>query len=257
MDRTVANAAMTLQSIAGYDPHNADYYRGIWGPGITDSDIIPPVPATVPNYMSALDLDFVRGKRIGWNGSSTEINTAKAALAAAGAILVERPTISPSGIPSGSILNYEAHRDIDSYYRHLGPDAPIKSLAEEEADNMANSQEALKFGNSTHHDALQIDYSPNSAASVTYRNQLLQGKILSHQGIDRMMQNDTPADPSDDFIAILGNVNNGPLAGFPQVTLPMGYSETHRRTLDINLHGNAYTERDLIGVAYVIEQATK
>ena len=30
MDRTVANAAMTLQSIAGYDAHNADYYRGIW-----------------------------------------------------------------------------------------------------------------------------------------------------------------------------------------------------------------------------------
>ena len=65
MDRTVANAAMTLQSIAGYDPHNADYYRGIWGPGITDTDIIPPVPATLPNYMSALDLNFVRGKRIG------------------------------------------------------------------------------------------------------------------------------------------------------------------------------------------------
>ena len=44
MDRTVANAAMTLQSIAGHDAHNADYYRGIWGPGITDADIIPPVP---------------------------------------------------------------------------------------------------------------------------------------------------------------------------------------------------------------------
>ena len=58
MDRTVANAAMTLQSIAGYDAHNADYYRGIWGPGITDTDIIPPVPQTVPNYMSALDLEL-------------------------------------------------------------------------------------------------------------------------------------------------------------------------------------------------------
>ena len=121
MDRTVANAAMTLQSIAGPDPHNADYYRGIWGPGIVDTDIIPTVPATVPNYMSALDLNFVRGKRIGWNGTSDQVNQAKAALEAAGAILVERPVISPAGIPSGSILNYEAHRDIDSYYRHLGP----------------------------------------------------------------------------------------------------------------------------------------
>ena len=33
MDRTVANAALTLQSIAGYDAHNADYYRGNLGPG--------------------------------------------------------------------------------------------------------------------------------------------------------------------------------------------------------------------------------
>jgi amidase len=257
MDRTVANAAMTLQSIAGYDPHNADYYRGIWGPGINDTDIIPPVPATVPNYMSALDLNFVRGKRIGWNGTSAEVNTAKAALEAAGAILVERPVISPAGIPSGSILNYEAHRDIDAYYRHLGPDAPIKSLQQENDDNFANEHEALKFTNSTHAASLAIDISPNSAASVAYRNQLLQGKILSHQGIDRMMQNDTPADTSDDFIAILGSVSNGPRAGYPQLTIPMGYNTTQRRTLNVSIHGNAYTERNLIGVAYVIEQATK
>src|SRR4051794_7891471 len=221
MDRTVANAAMTLQSIAGYDAFNASYYKGIWGPGIVDSDIIPPVPATVPNYMSALDLNFVKGKRIGWNGTGAQIDEAKAALAAAGAILVERPVISPSGIP-GSVLNYEAHRDIDHYYAHLGPDAPIKSLAEEVADNTANEHEALKFGNSTHAGALAIDIAPDSAASVQYRSNLLVGKQLSRQGIDRMMQNDTPNDPSDDFIAILGSVSNGPRAGYPQITIPMG-----------------------------------
>ena len=72
-----------------------------------------------------------------------------------------------------------------------------------------------------------------------------------------MMQNDTPADPSDDFIAILGSVSNGPRAGYPQLTIPMGYSTTPRRTLNVSVHANAYKERDLIGVAYVIEQATK
>ncbi len=255
MDRTVANAAMTLQSIAGYDAHNADYYRGIWGPGITDTDIIPTVPQTLPNYMSALDLNFVRGKRIGWNGTTDQVNQAKAALEAAGAILVERPVISPPGVPGG-VLNWEAHRDIDSYYRHLGPDAPINSLAEEVADNQANEHEALKFGNGTHAGSLAIDISPDSAASVTYRANLLQGKILSHQGIDRMMANDT-ADPSDDFIAILGSVSNGARAGYPQLTIPMGYNDTQRRTLNVSIHANAYKERDLIGVAYVIEQGTK
>ena len=102
MDRTVANAAMTLQSIAGYDAHNADYYRGIWGAGVPDAEIIPPVPATVPNYMSALDPNFVRGKRIGWNGTHEGPDQeAKDALVAAGAILVERPNINPGRMPGG------------------------------------------------------------------------------------------------------------------------------------------------------------
>src|SRR3954447_24062633 len=255
MDRTVANAAMTLQSIAGYDAFNAAYYHGIWGPGIADETIIPPVPQTNPNYMSALDLNFVRGKRIGWNGTGAEMDAAKAALTAAGAILVERPTIN-TGTQPASVLNYEAHRDIDHYYAHLGPNAPIKSLQQENDDNLANPMEALKFGNSTHAAALAIDISPDSAASVAYRTQLLQGKILTHAGIDRMMANDT-ADPADDFIAILGTVNNGPRAGYPQLTIPMGYSDTQRRTLSISVNGAAYDERDLIGVAYVIEQGTK
>ncbi len=259
MDRTVSNAAMTLQSIAGYDPHNADYYHGIWGPGINDTDIIPPVPATVPNYMSALDLNFVRGKRIGYNGTLTDgtpLKQAYDALQAAGAILVERPVISESGIP-GSVLAYEAHRDIDHYYAHLGPDAPIKSLAEEVADNEANEHEALKFGHNTHLSALAIDISPDSDASVQYRNNVLVGKQLAHSGIDRMMTNDTPDDPSDDFIAILGSVSQGARAGYPQMTIPMGYDDSTRRALYVYIHANAYKERDLLGVAYVIEQATK
>jgi Asp-tRNA(Asn)/Glu-tRNA(Gln) amidotransferase A subunit family amidase len=255
MDRTVANAALTLQSIAGYDAHNAEYYTGIWGPGINDADIIPPVPPTVPNYVSAIDPDFVRGKRIGWNGTSEQVLEAKAALEAAGAILVERPVINPGTLPGG-VLAYEAKRDIGSYYRHLGPDAPIKSVEEEMADNQANAHEALKFGNSTHASAFAIDISPLSPASIAYRNDLLVGKQLSQSGINRMMSNDTPADASDDFIAILGSVSNGARAGYPQLTIPMGYSTTQRRTLNVSIHANAYKERDLLGVAYVIEQAT-
>ena len=40
-----------------------------------------------------------------------------------------------------------------------------------------------------------------------------------------MMNNETPDDPSDDFIAILGSVPQGPQAGYPQITIPMGYSD--------------------------------
>ena len=38
------------------------------------------VPATVPNYMSALDLNFVRGKRIGYNGTLDRGHAAQARL---------------------------------------------------------------------------------------------------------------------------------------------------------------------------------
>ena len=64
MDRTVANAALTLQSIAGTDPINDAYYRRYWGP-LEPVRRRPAAPPTVPNYMTALDLNFVRGKRIG------------------------------------------------------------------------------------------------------------------------------------------------------------------------------------------------
>ena len=37
----------------------------------------------------------------------------------------------------------------------------------------------------------------------------------------------------------------------------MGYSETQRRALNVSIAATAYKERDLIGVGYVIEQATQ
>jgi hypothetical protein len=37
----------------------------------------------------------------------------------------------------------------------------------------------------------------------------------------------------------------------------MGYNATTRRTVNVSVHGNAYDERNLLGVAYTIEQATK
>lgn len=273
MDRTVANAAFTLTAIAGKDPESS--YAGLWGLTPEQDDlVIPPAPDTVPDYLSALDLDFVAGKRIGYNGDlvdangvTTPLGEAYDALAAAGAILVLRPVLSPAlTLPSGSILNWEARRDINRYYANLGPAAPIHSLDEELAKNLEKTDQALKFGNATHTNVNTFiitdtvggvtTTNPANTVANEYKNALLQGKIIAHASIDRLLQNDTPDDPSDDFIAILGNAPNGPRAGYPQVTIPMGYNATQRRTIDVNLYGTAYSERDLLGVAYVIEQAT-
>ena len=257
MDRTVANAALTLQSIAGKDPINDAYYAEYWGPGINPSDVVPPQPPTVPDYTTALDLDFVRGKRVGWNGTSDQVNQAKAALEAAGAILVERPVIDPPANLPPLATQGEQHMAIDMYYKRLGSSAPIKSLGEEIADNQANQHEALKFGNNSHLNAFNVPYGPGTEYTALFNANLPIRKAGLQGAINRMMTNDTPADTSDDFIAILGTVPSGAAAGFPQLTIPMGYNATHRRTQFVSVHGNAYSERNLIGVAYVIEQATK
>ena len=58
-------------------------------------------------------------------------------------------------------------------------------------------------------------------------------------------------------IAVVGSVPSGPGAGDPELTVPMGYTATQRRSQNVNINGGAYDEMNLIGVGYVIEQQTK
>src|SRR4051794_16758861 len=169
--------------------------------------------------------------------------------------MVPRPvTVVPAlpALPSG----YEQHKTIDEYYGRLGPLAPIHSLVEEVADNQADEHEALKFGNGNHLNSSLSDISAGGANETQYRTNLPVRKAAWHKAINDMLNNETPDDPSDDFIAILGSVPSGPNAGYPQITIPMGYAATTRRAQSISVNGGAYHERDLIGIAYVIEQAT-
>jgi len=256
MDRSVANAAMHLQSMAGRDPKNEAGYEFIFGPNWEES--ITRAPEVLPDYMSALDLNFVAGKRIGYNGTFDPGTPAKIAfdvLVVAGAIMVERPSIAVASVPALP-SGYQQHISINSYYQNLGPLAPIQSLTEEVADNQANPQEALKFDNNRHLTASMSDVTPGGANQIEYQTAMPIRRAAQWFAIDSMMNNETPGDPSDDFIAILGSVPSGATAGTPQITIPMGYSTTHRRAMPLSIHGNALSERNLIGVAYVIEQGT-
>jgi amidase len=258
MERTVEDAALNLQSTAGPDPDSDAEYTAIFGPDYLATGVIPTPPSHVPNYMSALDLNFVQGKRIGYNGTLTPgspLQMAYDALVAAGAIMVSRPTIAVGSMPALP-GGYEQHKTIDEYYKRLGPLAPIQSLVAEVADNQLHPQEALKFGNGNHLSSSLSDTTAGGANEIAYRANLPQRKAAWHKAIDDMMNNQTPADPTDDFIAILGSTPSSPQAGYPQITLPMGYSATQRRPLNVSVNGGAYDERNLIGVAYVIEHAT-
>jgi amidase len=268
MVRNVPDAAMTLQSIAevpGTDPEADAEYEGMMGPNFHTNGDIPLAPFTkLPNYMSALTSGFVAGKRIGYNGtcvspcvtpSAAQEATEKAvkALEAAGAIMVpdEQTTVgSLPALPS----NYEAHATIDEYYAHLGPEAPVKSLAEEVTVDSTNPQEALKDGNKTHKAESEAEAAPGGANQQSYETVLPQRKALYHAAIDKMMNE--PSGGGGPVIGVVGSVPSGPQAGYPQITIPMGYDPAQRRALSVSVNGGAYDERDLIGIAYVIEAAT-
>ena len=173
MDRTVANAAMTLQSIAGTDPLSTTaYYAEFFGPEHPRASCRR-CRAPCPNYMSALDLNFVRGKRIGYNGTFDRRHAGQARVRRARGgrarswSRARRSTSPPTSRRCRA--GYQQHKSIDEYYKRLGPSAPIKSLAEEVADNQANAHEALKFGNNSHVNALAADIAPGAANETAYR----------------------------------------------------------------------------------------
>jgi Asp-tRNA(Asn)/Glu-tRNA(Gln) amidotransferase A subunit family amidase len=261
MVRSVADAALTLQSIAGPDPASDAEYRAVFGPDYLATGVVPAPPATVPDYLSALDPNFVAGKKIGYNGALTEgspLKVAFDALTAAGAVMVPRPVPAVGALPAVP-AGYERHKTIDEYYRRLGPGVPIRSLVEEVADNQANPQQALKFGNSVHLAESLVDVTPGGANEAQFRANLPLRKAAWHKAIDDMMgfANSDPAQPAEQVVAVLGSVPNGPQAGYPTITIPMGYSASTRRALSVQVNANAYAERDLVGVGYVLEQATR
>ncbi|MGK2938350.1 MAG: amidase family protein [Solirubrobacteraceae bacterium] len=265
MDRTVEQAAITLGAIAGPDAVAEAGYKAMFGED-NYPKVIPPAPATVPDYLSALDEDFAEGKRIGYAPGTASgdalaaLEAARDALQAAGATIVPMavaPAASLGDVPLPD--GYEQHKSINTYYERLGPDAPVKSLREEVESNLANPMEALKFGNARHLASSASDVFSSGPASPEeqYRTNLPIRKERYWAQIRSMFENGTPDDASDDVVAVLGSTPNGAQAGFPVVTVPMGYTATHRRTVDAQLHGLPYSERTLLGLAYVLEQATK
>jgi amidase len=263
--RTVSDAAITLDSIAevtGTDPEANEEYEGMMGPHFMENEDIQPAPFTeLPDYSKALVPNFVQGKRIGYNNTknSEAITKAKEALVAAGATIVpdeetEAVKAITAGLPSLP-PSYEAHATINEYYEHLGSGVPVKSLEEEVAVDNTNPQEGAKDGNSAHASESLAEITPGGANQKAYEELLPIRKTAYHAAIEKMMNE--PSGGGGPVIAVIGSVPNGPVAGDPEIAVPMGYSATQRRNQAVDVNGGAYDDFNLLGVAYVIEQETK
>jgi amidase len=251
MTRTVADAAAELAAIAGADPLDP--------PGALPPGVILPPPPVLPDYLAALDAGALAGKRIGIiNNNDPNYQAAVTAIQGLGAVTQLIPT--PQANAGPQILNYEFKRDLNAYLAHLGPGAPMKSLADVIAFNEANPQEAIKFGHTILTASQALDIGPGSADTAAYLTALTNGKNATRAALEAAYTRGT-ADPADDLEAIMtpsGTLTGiGARAGYPQLTVPAGYAANNRRAVNISFNGPAFSEARLLAFGYAYEQATE
>ena len=264
MTRTVRDAAIMLNVLAGIDPRD---------------------PATAANrsrgqidYTRYLDANGLRGARIGiarkdFFGYSDVtdrlINAAIDTMKAQGAIIVDPANIetnSKLGDPEFEVLLYEFKADLNAYLASLGPKAPVKTLADIIAFNEQHKdQEMPWFGQ-------EIMIRAQAKGPLTekkYLDALAKDNRLSRaEGIDATMTKykldaivaptGGPAWPTDllngDHFGG-GSSTPAAVAGYPNINVPAGFA--HELPVGISFFGRAYSEPTLIKIAYAYEQASK
>lgn len=263
MCRTVRDAAVLLGPVAGVDPRDAATAAS---EGNFHAD-----------YTQFLDAGGLQGARLGiarsFPGFSPEVlalfDEAVAAMAEAGAVLVD-----PANLPNAAwndeapllVLEYEFKANMNAYLASLGPDAPVKTLAEIIEFNERNADlEMPHFGQ-------QRLIASEARGPLTDQAYLDAVRAIQRgnreDGIDRLMDEhnlDAIVAPTrglawkTDHIlgdSLGGGSSAGPaaIAGYPDITVPMGF--VSGLPAGVSFFGRRWSEPVLLRVAYAYEQAT-
>jgi amidase len=258
--RTVTDAALLLDVMAGYDP--ADPITA-FGKGRAPQ-----------SYTQLLSKDALKGARIGVMNNlfgtaerHADVNKVMegviARMAGLGATVVrfdlpEYDTLAP--VVSTSL--FEARTVMDRYFATLGPNAPIKSFAELVAAKASAVQKTLEA------ELAVVD----GMASQAYKDRTLNrdklrlavAKAMADRNLDAILyplQKILVAPvTAEDQLERNGTLSNG--TGFPAVTFPGGFSApTATAPLGVpvgaELLGLDFTEAKLLAYAYAFEQASQ
>lgn len=260
MARTVTDAALLLEALAGPDPRDLATASAPRGP---------------VDYRRALDPGAARGKRVGVVRNIPGIapavqkvfEAAAADLARLGAVLVDvtLPRLGEIDAPELSVLLHELKADMASYLATRPPGGP-RTLEDLVRWNEAHAAEELRyFGQDLFEQAL----AKGPLDAPAYREALATcGKLSRDEGIDKILREaslDLLLAPTGG-IAWLSDLVNGDaftgssstpaaVAGYPSITVPAGAH--HGLPVGVSFFGRAYSEPLLLGVAFAYEQATK
>ena len=260
MGRTVADVALLLGAIASADDRDP---AG------------PPARGHIPtDYLSSLDAGALKGKRFGVlrqaMGFHPDVDKAlESAIAAmkrngAEVVDVKIGNYSDWNDPEFQVLLYQFKDGLNTYLKTSGsPHASLEALI---AWNFANAAKAMPFFGQEIFEQAQKKGPLTEAA---YRTALEQSRRLAgkdgllaaldgHRLDAVIAPSVSPAWPTDHVLGdhFLGaGYGMAAVAGTPSLTIPVG--ESQGLPVGLTFMGRAYSEAQLIGFGYAIEQLVK
>ena len=273
MTRTVRDAAILLGAATGADPRDVATSASV---GNAELD-----------YTTFLEVDGLRGARIGVLrayenapelGSSLEFSTevttlleeALSVMRDLGAEVVDPANIRlPDDFPfsdQGMAMGSEFKAGMNAYLATLGADAPVKSVEEIIAFNVANADREMPHFGQERIERAQASRPLTDPEYVSTRTAIHRG--AGPEGIDRLLREHEldaivapTRGPAVLIDHILGDVRDqgfGPLmaalAGYPSLTVPMGF--VSGLPVGLSFFAGAWSEPTLLRLAYSFEQAT-
>jgi amidase len=278
MARSVTDAAILLGALAGADERDpATAAIGNRSSVSGDESAVSGQGSGVTDYTQFLHKDGLRGARIGvarqYFDKHPQVDAVMEACLAAmrglGAEVIDLAAPLPDdeiGEHEIELLLYEFKADLDAYLAGLGPDAPVKSMADVIAFNEAHVDQVMPYFGQER--MLQAQ-AKGPLTEEAYLTALATSKRLAGaEGIDKALaaqQLDTIVAPTTGPAWPIDLVNGdhyggscttpAAVAGYPHITVPAGF--VFGLPVGISFFAGAWSEPALLRLAYAFEQATQ
>jgi amidase len=236
--------------------------NALMGPDVEDPITLANTAINSVDFTTYLNVDGLKGKRIGiarekffdylGDEKILVMNEAIQKLSELGAEVVDN-VIIPSANREWSydVLTYEFKSDLNAYLKNLHPSYPIRSLKDVIEYNNQHKDKMLKYGQVV---LLEAEETSGTLIEEAYIK-ALEGDYYHStvNGIDSAMK-------EHNLDAIVFPNNYGASipakAGYPSITVPTGYSNDGE-PIGMTFTGQAYSEPNLISIAYSFEQGTQ
>lgn len=264
MARTVRDAAMLLGALTGVDARDAATNASV-GNSHTD-------------YTSFLDAKGLAGTRVGivrsamgyHEGVDRAVGEAIEQLKMSGATVVDVDKVITTNVgdEEGNVLQYEFKDGVNKYLAGMPASVAVRTLEDVIAFNKANAETSMPyFGQET----LIASQARGDLRSPEYVKSLAKVLRASRgEGIDKALRDHqldaliAPAEGAawttdlvngDRYISRGDGYGAAAMAGYPSITVPMGY--VSGLPVGLCFFGAAWAEPMLIRLAYAYEQASK